>query len=138
MNNIIIGVDGSETAQAACREAATLAGAVGAKLHLVTAVGHDAPVTVGIGSDAITLSTIDDAELMLNKTVQSLPSGLDVTSAAIPGKPSDVILAEADRLGADLIVVGNARMQGVKRALGSVANDISHHAPCSVYIAKTT
>lgn len=27
---------------------------------------------------------------------------------------------------------------GVKRALGSMANDVSHHAPCGVYIAKTT
>lgn len=138
MKTIIIGVDGSETAQAACHEAATVAAALGANLHLVTAVGHDTPVTVGIGSDAITLSTIDDAELTLNKTAQSLPSDLDVTSAAIPGKPSEVILGEAERLDADLIVVGNARMQGMKRALGSVANDVSHHAPCSVYIAKTT
>jgi len=29
-------------------------------------------------------------------------------------------------------------MTGIGRVLGSIANDVAHHAPCSVYIAKTT
>jgi nucleotide-binding universal stress UspA family protein len=39
---------------------------------------------------------------------------------------------------ADLIVVRNKKMQGAGRFLGSVPNDIAHHAPCSVLIVKTT
>ena len=38
---------------------------------------------------------------------------------------------------ADLIVVGNVRMQGFGRVLGSVGNDVLSHAPCSVLIVKT-
>ena len=40
---------------------------------------------------------------------------------------------------ADLIVVGNKGMTGAKRfLLGSVPNKVSHHAPCSVLIIRTT
>ena len=49
-----------------------------------------------------------------------------------------MILAEAEKVSADLIVVGSKRMTGIARVLGSVANDVAHHAPCSVYVAKTT
>ena len=43
----------------------------------------------------------------------------------------------AKEIGADLIVVGNRRVQGIGRVLGSVATDVAHHAPCDVYIVKT-
>jgi nucleotide-binding universal stress UspA family protein len=36
-----------------------------------------------------------------------------------------------------MIVVGNRRMHGIGRVLGSVANSVAHNAPCDVYIAKT-
>ena len=54
-------------------------------------------------------------------------------------KPGEVLLSEAEKLGADLIVVGNKGMTGARRfLLGSVPNKVSHHAPCSVFIARTT
>jgi nucleotide-binding universal stress UspA family protein len=37
------------------------------------------------------------------------------------GKPADGLIAEADRIGATLIVVGNKRMKGMSRLLGAVA-----------------
>ena len=43
----------------------------------------------------------------------------------------------AELVDADLIVVGNVRMQGLGRVLGSVGNDVAHSAPCSVLIVKT-
>ncbi|MET0460593.1 MAG: universal stress protein, partial [Ilumatobacteraceae bacterium] len=51
--------------------------------------------------------------------------------------PASALLTEADRLQADVIVVGNRRMQGVGRLLGSVANEVAHNATCDVYIVKT-
>jgi hypothetical protein len=45
-------------------------------------------------------------------------------------------LEQAQLVGADLIVIGNLRMQGAKRVLGAVANDILHHAPCDVLCVK--
>jgi nucleotide-binding universal stress UspA family protein len=43
----------------------------------------------------------------------------------------------AKQCDASIIVVGNVRMQCAGRLLGSVANDIAHHAPCDVFIVKT-
>ena len=55
------------------------------------------------------------------------------------GDPADAILDVAEEQNADLIVVGNKGMTGAKRfLLGSVPNKISHHAPCSVMIIRTT
>jgi nucleotide-binding universal stress UspA family protein len=42
----------------------------------------------------------------------------------------------AEQHNADLLVVGNKGMQ--RRILGSVPNSVSHKAPCSVVIVKTT
>jgi nucleotide-binding universal stress UspA family protein len=56
----------------------------------------------------------------------------------LDGDAAKAVTAEAARIGADLIVVGNRRVAGVSRVLGAVALDIVRHAPCSVYIAKTS
>ena len=37
-----------------------------------------------------------------------------------------------------MIVVGNKRTHGASRVLGAVALDVVHHAPCGVFICKTT
>ena len=52
-------------------------------------------------------------------------------------KPAAALLAEAAEVDADVIIVGNRRMQGVGRLLGSVANEVAHNAPCDVLIVKT-
>ena len=56
---------------------------------------------------------------------------------AAHGKPQEVLVAEAERLNATLIVVGNVGMKGLGRVLGSVATSVAHAAPCDVYIVKT-
>ena len=66
-------------------------------------------------------------------------AGLDVETHAREGDPADAILDVAEEERADLIVVGNKGMTGAKRfLLGSVPNKVSHHAPCSVMIIRTT
>jgi nucleotide-binding universal stress UspA family protein len=60
-----------------------------------------------------------------------------VTSSSVLGKPATVIVEEAERRGATLIVVGNRGMQGLGRVPGSVASWVAHHAPCDVYVVKT-
>ena len=59
-------------------------------------------------------------------------------SSAAAGSPADVLLAKATELGADVIVVGNKRVQGVSRILGSVARKVAAEATCDLYIAHTT
>ncbi len=62
-----------------------------------------------------------------------------MTPYAREGDPADAILNVAEEANADLIVVGNKGMTGARRfLLGSVPNKVSHHAPCSVIIVRTT
>ena len=66
-------------------------------------------------------------------------AGLEVQTHAREGDPADAILDVAEKTKADLVVVGNKGMTGARRfLLGSVPNKISHHAPCGVYIVRTT
>jgi nucleotide-binding universal stress UspA family protein len=53
------------------------------------------------------------------------------------GNPAEALLTTADEQGAQMIVVGNRGMTGARRVLGSVPNDISHRAKCSVLIVPT-
>lgn len=138
-NIIVVGVDGSETAGRAANRAARLAADSGARLHVVTAYDDDTVEEVGVGSDTWVVSSADDALSTAESVAARLRSiAPDVTAGADSGKPADVLIAEAKRLDAQLIVVGNVRMQGIGRILGSVANSVAHNAPCDVYIVKTT
>jgi nucleotide-binding universal stress UspA family protein len=66
-------------------------------------------------------------------------AGVEVTTHPREGDPADAILDVAEERKADLIVVGNKGMTGAARfLLGSVPNKVSHHAPCGVYIVRTT
>jgi nucleotide-binding universal stress UspA family protein len=47
-----------------------------------------------------------------------------------------VLVELAQTNDADVLVIGNKGMD--RRVLGSVPNSVSHHAPCSVLIVKTT
>jgi nucleotide-binding universal stress UspA family protein len=56
---------------------------------------------------------------------------------SVYGDPVDAIISTANRVRADLIVVGNKGMKGVRRVLGSVPNSVMHRAYCSVAIIDT-
>ncbi len=63
---------------------------------------------------------------------------MKVETHPLNGDPADALLATAEQVHADLIVVGNRGMSGMKRfVLGSVPNKVSHHCPCSLLIVDT-
>lgn len=137
---IVVGTDGSETATTAVRAAIGLARSVEAKLVVVSAYPErdgptaesgpaDVPVGPGVDADAIASDAGEEARA----------AGVAVERHAEQGDPADVILSVAEARNADLIVVGNKGMAGVRRfLLGSVPNKISHHASCSVLIVRTS
>jgi nucleotide-binding universal stress UspA family protein len=143
---IVVGTDGSETAQKAVDEAIELAKALSASIELVSAYE---PVPNQRLREESRVAP-DDLQWMVNpredvdatlrdacETIQQ--AGVEVTPYAREGDPADAILDVAEERGADLIVVGNKGMTGAKRfLLGSVPNKVSHHAPCSVLIIRTT
>ena len=82
----------------------------------------------------------EDVEATLRAAGERIgEAGVNVETYARQGDPADAILDVAEEQNADLIVVGNKGMTGAKRfLLGSVPNKVSHHAPCSVLIIRTT
>jgi nucleotide-binding universal stress UspA family protein len=134
---IVVGVDGSGTAKKAAEAARDLAAAVGANLHVVSAFDSDRTEVFGSGSDQWIVSDADGAEHVAKTVADSLAGNVPVTYSAARGKPAEALIKEAERLGARMIVVGNRRMRGIGRVLGSVANSVAHNASCDVYIANT-
>lgn len=143
---ILVGTDGSESAQSAVAQAAALAQLSSARLVLVTAyrsIRAMALMAAG-GSAAIDLVEAEDQqraeaeELLVHALMRTDTAGLKVSTQARTGDPAEVILSTAEETDADLIVVGNRGMGGVSRfLLGNVPNRIAHHAPCAVLIAHT-
>ena len=87
------------------------------------------------------ISPREDVDATLSEVAeQAREAGVEtVRTFARQGDPADAILDVAEEQGSGLIVVGNKGMTGAKRfLLGSVPNKVSHHAPCSVLIIRTT
>lgn len=135
---IVVGVDGSDTARRAADTAGNLALALGTTLHVVTAFDNDKPDIVGSGSDQLVISSEDAAREVAHAVAVELSSPqLQVAYFAVHGSAAKALIKQAEQHRAQLIVVGNRRMRGMGRVLGSIANSVSHGAPCDVYIAKT-
>jgi len=137
---IVVGTDGSDRARAAVDQAAALARALGAELHLVQGCGSAIVVSPMYGEAAgfNPAELVDACTAELQPLVDELSSGgLDVSLHVEPTSGRDAVCGVAEQIDADLIVVGNRGMTGAKRLLGSVPNSIAHHATCSVLIAST-
>ncbi len=137
-NVILVGVDGSESSHRAARRAAELAAQAGAQLHVMSAVERVDVEEFRDRPGASHLTSGEIAEAVATEVAESL-SGITpvITTSPVQGRPAVALVDEATRLDADLIVVGNRRVQGVGRILGSVAASVAAHAPCDVYIVKT-
>jgi nucleotide-binding universal stress UspA family protein len=144
---IVVGTDGSETASEAVRQASDIARLTGARLDVVSAFepipqqrlreeSREAP-----GDVQYEISPREDVNLTLDAAAATAKqNGVDdVQTHRREGDPADAIIDVAEEIKADLVVVGNKGMTGARRfLLGSVPNKVSHHAPCSVIIVRTT
>lgn len=146
-SSVVVGTDGSPTADAAVQEAIALAARVGARLLIVSAYEPVSELRLReerrtAPSDAQWMvSPREDVLAVLRSAESAAAAGgvAEVESFARQGDAADAIIDIAEEQGCDLIVVGNKGMTGAKRfLLGSVPNKISHHAPCSVLIVRTT
>ena len=112
--NIVVGTDFSKTAKIATDRAAALAKRLGAELTLVHAG-----------------STKEDA-------LEDLASSYGARAQMTSRSTADVLVSEAEKAGADLLVVGSVGMSGARRfLLGSVPNKVSHHVGTDLLIVKT-
>ncbi len=139
---IVVGTDGSARAGIAVREAFALAKMTGAKVHAVHAVhpaantgfsdvpGSAQSASAGLRDHADQVGT----QLMAEAARHGVPTEVHNPD----GDPADALITIAQAVDADLVVVGNRGMAGVKRfVLGSVPNKVSHQCPCSLLIVDT-
>jgi nucleotide-binding universal stress UspA family protein len=140
---IVVGTDGSETASEAVKQAVDLAKLTDATLSIVSAY---APISGKRGGQGVPedvqyeIGPREDVNLVLDAAAaEARKAGVEAQTHPVEGDPAEGILNVAEQTGADLIVVGNKGMAGARRfLLGSVPNKVSHHAPCSVIIVRTT
>jgi nucleotide-binding universal stress UspA family protein len=137
VTKVAVGTDGSATAAEAVRAATEVARRFDAELVLLgvyqhsPGAGDDDPERQWASSPAARLREI------LARTEEELRrDGMECSTLTGEGDPGDTLVHLAETCGADLLVIGNKGMH--RRVLGSVPNTVTHRAPCSVYVVKTT
>jgi nucleotide-binding universal stress UspA family protein len=141
---IVVGTDGSATARRAVEHAAGLAALTDATLHVVHAyrlpestIG--AEFATAVSPAAWRQEAADRAhEICTAAAAAAVSAGAKVEEHVVPGDAADALIDIAQQHDADLLVVGNRGMNGVRRVLGSVPNTVSHHCPCNLLILHTT
>lgn len=142
-STIVVGTDGSTTAEKAVTHAAQLAAMSGAHLHIAM-VAPRIPVLVApdmvVASSEWNEATEQSTRLALEASAAIAEgAGAEATTHALGGDPADALLSLCEEVDADLLVIGNRGMQGARRfLLGSVSSRCAHHADCSVLIVQTS
>lgn len=142
METIVVGVDGSRCAHAALERAAAEAALRGARLRIVCA--WEVPVAVYAGGFAPSLDRealdafrehADEILREAHAAVERLAPSVPVETEALEGHAAELLLREAQ--DASLIVVGNRGRGGfASLLLGSVSQQVVHHAPCPVLVVR--
>jgi nucleotide-binding universal stress UspA family protein len=138
VTRVAVGTDGSATASEAVKAATEIARRFEAELILL-----------GVFQDGDNASGPDDPELqwasspsarlreILERTENEVRgSGVACRTITDEGDPGEALVRLAESCEADVLVIGNKGMH--RRVLGSVPNTVTHRAPCSVFVVKTT
>ncbi|HKY32949.1 MAG TPA: universal stress protein [Candidatus Polarisedimenticolia bacterium] len=144
---ILVAVDGSECSDAAVGDVARRPWPAGSVIKVVSAMEPPSvmamPETWGPPTEyyeVLEQSAEARARQAVDKAVRTLSAaGLpaEVSGEVLRGLPKEVILQEAERWTADLIVMGSHGYRGLKKLwLGSVSQAVASHAPCSVQIVR--
>jgi nucleotide-binding universal stress UspA family protein len=140
---IVVGTDGSPSADIAVEKAGELALALGAPVHIVTSYAPTSAWMAATGGIAVAeLVSVEAAnglaeQVVARAGVRLANAGVEVHSHVCSGEPAQALIVLALDVQAQMIVVGHRGMSGARRVLGSVPNRVSHHAPCSVLIVPT-
>jgi nucleotide-binding universal stress UspA family protein len=128
-------IDFSELSMGALVEAARIASAEDAPLTIVHVYEAPAPVASGTALRPGPRETDQDLERF--KAAAEAIAPRRVAAEPLSGEPGAEIVRFAEREGVDLVVMATHGRTGMKRlALGSVAEHVVRHAPCSVLVVK--
>lgn len=135
MQTILVGYDGSDQSKSALRRSAEIANALGSKI-VVTSV---APMLITSPRGAGPYDPADPPQAHEDELVEAQAlleeQGITPTLERGHGDPADVIVELAERVNADLIVLGSHERSLLERTLGmSVSGEVARKAHCDVLI----
>lgn len=134
---ILVAMDNSEFAQQALSEAIGYAKCSNGTLSVLSV----API-LGVLEEmppGITDKLIAEAQVVVDKAKETVRNaGLEPDGTVRQGaSPAEEIVAYIQEYGFDLVIVGNKGKSNLGRfIMGSVAERVAAHAPCSVWIVK--
>ena len=145
---VVVGTDGSESSLRAVARAGALAGACGATLVIACAFlpAEDddrevARAKDALGDEAYQIVGSHPAEETVRTAGEraNAAGAQKVKTLAVQGSPVEALLDVVRREDADLLVVGNRGLAGIKgRLLGSVPADATRRSECDVLVVHTT
>ncbi len=142
MDTIVVGVDGSEGANAAVAFAAHESALRKARLRIVAAWqipivtygGGFAPPLNDEAFDSFRVRAQGVADEAL-ATAKELEPSIEAEAVAVEGQAAQVLLDQAAHV--TLVVVGNRGLGGFKSLLlGSVSQQVVHYATCPVVVVQ--
>ena len=138
-NVIVVGADDSATARQAVVTAAHIARMTGATLHIVTVAKPRSIPVSDLPAEFRYSTVVNPADNLLHElSMMARERGVEsVLHPATGRRPAEVIVRIAKQADADLVVVGNKGLTGIRRFFGSVPKAVAHDAHCSVCIVDT-
>lgn len=140
---VLLATDGSPCSEMAVKEVARRPWPTGSEIKVISVVEPPVAATAEAGylvpeyfreEENKAQAALDRAQSILNTNEDKM---LKVTTEVATGSPKRVILDQAERWGADLIMVGSHGYGALKRFLmGSVSQAVALHAHCSVEIVR--
>jgi len=139
---ILVPTDFSEPAELAWKHAVELAKVHGSKLVLVYVVepllSHYGVVGLIPGVKEMEEEHDTQSRLKLKELIaETREGGMEVACHVLKGKPWQVVVDEAKKAGADLVVMGTHGRTGIgHESIGSTAERVVQHAPCPVMVVR--
>jgi nucleotide-binding universal stress UspA family protein len=146
---IVVGTDGSVGANVAVDAAIELARLTGARLHVVH-VHKVVTASSASGAAELAMPPVDvvevneaihtEGQVICDQAIARADrAGVQAEAHCMGGHAGEELLRVASGVSADLVVVGNRGMSGMRRfVLGSIPNKVAHNCPASVLIVDTS
>lgn len=135
LKNLLVCTDGSEYSEGAVREAIRLAKTTGASLTVLSVIDFN-PEFQALAPDLVDKMEADIRKHLNEVKEKAAAESMKVQAfTLLSTAPYIGIAREAEKVGADLIIMGRRGKTGLKRLLmGSVTKRVIGHAPCSVLV----
>ena len=142
---VLLAIDGSDASMSAVATTAALPLPPGSTVEVVSVVPDSFAPEGAVWPNVVRVDPPTDHDRIFADVSRRLVDIADrlrsddrtVEVRVLEGRPATEIVAEAERLSADLIVMGARGLSTVRRLLvGSVSSEVVDHAHCAVFIAR--